>query len=96
MSPLDLIFVGFGNVARRAVTLLGERLETVPADDPLAGLEGMQNALILKTDLLGEIAIVQRDGGLTQTAYAIVSDLARVARSAPPGPGAMRRDRIRE
>ncbi len=28
----------------------------------LAGLEGQQNALVLKTDLLGEIAIVQRGG----------------------------------
>jgi homoserine dehydrogenase len=49
------------------------------AADLLAGLEGQQNALVLETDLLGEIAIVQRDAGLTQTAYAIVSDLAAIA-----------------
>ena len=47
-------------------------------DDLLAGLEGQQNALILKTDLLEEIAIVQRSGSLTQTAYALLSDLITV------------------
>jgi homoserine dehydrogenase len=58
------------------------RLEHVAAEDPLGSLEGQQNALLLRTDLLGEIGILQRDGGLTQTAYAIVSDLATIARSA--------------
>jgi homoserine dehydrogenase len=56
------------------------RLERVPAHDPLGGLEGQQNALLIRTDLLGEIGILQRDGGLTQTAYALVSDLATIAR----------------
>jgi homoserine dehydrogenase len=58
------------------------RLERVKAADPLGALEGQQNALLLGTDLLGEIAVVQRDGGLTQTAYAIVTDLATIARRA--------------
>jgi len=56
------------------------RLERVPASDPLGALEGQQNALLLQTDVLGEIAVLQRDGGLTQTAYAIVTDLATIAR----------------
>jgi homoserine dehydrogenase len=60
----------------------------LPADDLLAGLRGQANALILRTDLLGEIAICQMDGSLTQTAYALVSDLVtirkRAAREAPP------------
>lgn len=59
------------------------RLERVSLRDPLGGLEGQQNALLLGTDLLGEIGVVQRDGGLTQTAYAIVSDLATIARRRP-------------
>ena len=54
--------------------------EDLRGDDLLAGLEGQQNALILKTDLLDEFAIVQRGGGLTQTAYALLSDLASIAR----------------
>jgi len=49
--------------------------------DPLANVDGHQNALILDTDVLGEIAIVQRGSGLTQTAYALLSDLVTLARS---------------
>jgi homoserine dehydrogenase len=60
------------------------RVERVAARDPLAGLEGQQNALLLRTDLLGEIGILQRDGGLTQTAFAIVSDLTTIARRVRP------------
>jgi homoserine dehydrogenase len=63
--------------------------EELPADDLLAGLEGQQNAIILRTDLLEEIAVVQRSGSLTQTAYALLSDLlsitgARAIRRSPP------------
>jgi homoserine dehydrogenase len=54
--------------------------ESLPGDDLLAGLEGQQNALILRTDLLEEIALVQRSGSLTQTAYALLSDLISIAR----------------
>jgi len=54
--------------------------EELRADDLLAGIDGQQNALVLHTDLLGEIAIVQRGSGLVQTAYAVVSDLVTVSR----------------
>ncbi len=54
--------------------------EELPATDLLATLEGQQNAVVLQTDLLGEIAIVQRGSGLTQTAYALLSDLVAVRR----------------
>jgi len=54
--------------------------ELLEGDDLLAGVEGQQNALILRTDVLDEIAIVQRGGGLTQTAYALLSDLVAIAR----------------
>jgi len=59
------------------------RLAQLEASDPLAGLQGQQNALLLGTDLLGEVGILQRDGGLTQTAYALVTDLAAIARGLP-------------
>ncbi len=52
----------------------------LPATDLLATLRGMENALELRTDLLGDVAIVQRTGSLTQTAYALVADLATIAR----------------
>ena len=54
--------------------------EELPAGDPLAALRGQANALILRTDLLGDVVITQLDGGLTQTAYALVSDLVEVRR----------------
>ncbi len=68
---------------RRIVASVAPR--ELPGDDLLAGLEGQQNAIVLKTDLLEEIAIVQRGGSLTQTAYALVSDLVTIARDAGHG-----------
>jgi homoserine dehydrogenase len=56
-------------------------VEELPADDPLAQLRGMSNALFLQTDLLGRVGITQLDGGLTQTAYALLSDLVAIRRA---------------
>ena len=53
--------------------------EWLPFDDPLAHITDLQNALYLRTDLLGEIGIVQRSGDLTQTAYALLTDLSRIS-----------------
>ncbi len=63
-------------------------VEELPASHLFATLGGQQNALVLETDLLGEFAIVQLGGGLTQTAYALVTDLVAVARSAATRSGA--------
>lgn len=60
----------------------------LPEADLLAGLRGMANALVLQTDLLGEIAICQLSGSLTQTAYALLSDLITIRRRQPPAPPA--------
>jgi homoserine dehydrogenase len=67
--------------------------ESLPFDDLLAGVEGQQNALVLQTDLLDEIAIVQRGGNLTMTAYALLSDLITIARATRPAPTSTRRRR---
>jgi len=53
--------------------------ELLDHHDPLAGLVDLNNALYLTTDLLGEVGIVQRGGSLTQTAYALLSDLSRIS-----------------
>ena len=53
--------------------------EAIDANDPLFSVSDLQNALYLETDLLGEIGIVQRSGDLTQTAYALLTDLARIS-----------------
>lgn len=60
--------------------------EELPLSDPLARLEAEQNAIILETDLLDRFAIVQLSSGLTQTAYALVSDLVTIRRRLT-GPG---------
>jgi homoserine dehydrogenase len=62
--------------------------------DLLAGLRGMANALVLQTDLLGEIAICQLGGSLTQTAYALLGDLITIRRRQPPAPHAASPGRI--
>jgi len=53
--------------------------ELLEHNDPLAGLVDLNNALYLTTDLLGEVGIVQRSGSLTQTAYALLSDVSRIS-----------------
>jgi homoserine dehydrogenase len=62
-------------------------VEELPADHLFSTLAGQQNALQLETDLLGSFAIAQLGGGLTQTAYALVSDLVAVARRCQSGSG---------
>jgi homoserine dehydrogenase len=52
----------------------------LPETDLLAGLRGMANALILETDLLGDLAIAQLGGNLTMTAYALLTDLITIRR----------------
>ena len=54
--------------------------EVLEAADPLARVDGVANALYLRTDVMGELGIVQCGGDLTQTAYALVTDLVSVRR----------------
>ena len=54
--------------------------EELDAADPLANLHGVQNLLVLQTDVLGDIGMLQLDGGLIQTAYGLLSDLVTIAR----------------
>jgi homoserine dehydrogenase len=56
------------------------RLTELDAADLLATLPGTANALVLSTDLLGEVAVCQLRGDVTQTAYALLSDLVTIGR----------------
>jgi len=71
----------------------GVRLEELPADDLLGRLDGQQNAIVFTTDLLDDVAVVQLGGGLTQTAYALLSDLITIARDGPAARATRRRAR---
>ncbi|MFY9553217.1 MAG: homoserine dehydrogenase [Blastocatellia bacterium] len=52
--------------------------ESVPLNSALGSVRGTSNVLVLQTDLMGEIAIVENDPGIEQTAYALLSDLLRI------------------
>ena len=47
----------------------------VPLSTPLGSARGTSSVLILKTDLMGEITIVENEPGIEQTGYALLSDL---------------------
>ncbi len=53
--------------------------ERIPLGDPLSG-SGPDAALVLETDLMGEIGVFERGGSVDQTAYALLSDLLQVIR----------------
>jgi homoserine dehydrogenase len=53
----------------------GATLEPLRSDDPMYWISGTSSALVLETELAGTVEIVERDGLLTQTAYAIYADL---------------------
>jgi homoserine dehydrogenase len=53
--------------------------ERVPFGDPLSG-SGPDAALVLETDLMGEIGVFERGATVDQTAYALLSDLIQVVR----------------
>jgi len=73
--------------------------ERLSAGDPLAG-SGSDSALVLETDLMGELVLVERGGTVDQTAYALLSDLLAAAGGEPAqsrrgGPEARSRARPR-
>lgn len=68
-----------------AAEMTGDGVELVveprclPRASLFGSITGTTNALVLKTDLMGEIAVVEYDPGVRQTAYALLSDLLLVA-----------------
>jgi homoserine dehydrogenase len=58
-------------------------LEPVGSQDPMYWIGGTSSCLILETELAGTVEIIERDGLITQTAYAIYADLLTIARTHP-------------
>ncbi len=56
-------------------------LTPVRSQDPMYWVTGTSSCLVLETELAGTVEIVERDGLLTQTAYAIYADLLTIARA---------------
>src|SRR5213596_971492 len=53
-------------------------LEELTPDHPLFSIEGTSNALLVRTDMIKELLISERNPGLRQTAYAVYSDLIAI------------------
>jgi homoserine dehydrogenase len=69
-------------IARGKVSTSGVKLtvapEAVPVSSELGSARGTSSVLVLETDLMGEIAIIERDPGVKQTAYALLSDVINI------------------
>jgi len=59
-------------------TAITVRPERVPRSSVLGCVHGTSNVLIIDTDLMGEIAVVENDPGIGQTAYALLSDMMTI------------------
>ena len=68
-------------VAERSGGALRTRVrpELIGPDDLFWSVEGTSSAVTLKTDLMGELTMVERDPTLAQTAYAVFSDILLIA-----------------
>ncbi len=55
--------------------------ESVGPDSPFWSVEGTSSAITIQTDLMGELTILEKDPALTQTAYAVFSDMLHVVES---------------
>jgi homoserine dehydrogenase len=64
------------------------RPELVPVASVFGSLAGTSNALVIETDLMGELAVIENDPGVEQTAYALLSDLISVYEAMHPKSGA--------
>ena len=62
-----------GRAVRAAVSL-----EAIGPDHPLFSVNGTSSSLVVRTDMLKEFQIVERDPGLRQTAFAVYSDLIAI------------------
>ena len=57
------------------------RPELLKPEDLFWSVDGRSSAITLKTDLMGEISVVEHDPSIMQTAYAIYSDMLLIAES---------------
>jgi homoserine dehydrogenase len=56
------------------------RLATLPSSDVFASLSGMETGLLLRTDTMGDLTLIEGEGGPGQTAFGVLADLVNVAR----------------
>lgn len=77
-----------GHIIRPIVEASSDRIRVGPRqvepNSVFASIDGTSNILILETDTMGDLAIVETNPQVAQTAYALFSDLARVLESTSP------------
>jgi homoserine dehydrogenase len=76
-TRLRLVVRGLRSRSGVRVTVQPER---IPLGDPLSG-SGPDAALVLQTDVMGEIGVFERGADVDQTAYALLSDLLEIVLS---------------
>lgn len=59
--------------------------ETIGPDSPFWTVDGTSSALTIRTDLMGDLTIIEGDPVITQTAYAVFSDMLHVIESIRSG-----------
>ncbi len=96
VSALDIEFAArFGYRIKLLATgkLDGDRVEArvqptmVPMDDPLAGIDGVCNAIRVSGDYAGSVMFSGRGAGMEPTASAVVGDIMAIARNILVGVG---------
>jgi homoserine dehydrogenase len=55
-------------------------IDALPEDDVLGRLSGMETGVQLRTDTMGELTLVEGEGGPGQTALGVLADLVAIAR----------------
>jgi len=69
-------------IGRADCTAQGIQIQVAPqeiaANTLFGSLQGTSNALTLQTDLMGQISLLEENPGITQTAYALLSDFLRI------------------
>jgi len=53
-------------------------IEAIGPDHPLFSVNGTSSSLLVRTNMLNEFQIIERDPGLRQTAFAVYSDLIAI------------------
>jgi len=59
------------------------RLAALPPSDVFARLSGSETALMLRTDTMQDLTLIEGEGGPGQTAFGLVADLVAIARRSP-------------
>jgi homoserine dehydrogenase len=60
------------------------RLVPLPPGDAFAHLAGMETGLRLRTDTMGELTLIEGEGGPGQTAFGVLTDLITIVRGLAP------------